>query len=190
VDAHQIDTVVFVGGAGCLPGLQNAVLTQTSSTGLREDVEVADADPTEVVAIACALQADLLARLHTEDDKDAGMLLRSVHDGAEKHKDERVHSEAAVLSRTLGVLFPDAKAENKELGGEWVPLLRAETALPARRTVEVEVLAGVKTVGVEVWEAHESIKVTKETVEREKDDDDDDDGKRSFLPSLIAFVSL
>jgi hypothetical protein len=45
----------------------------------------------------------------------------------------------------------------------------------------VEVLAGVKTVGVEVWEAHESIKVTKETVEREKDDDDDDDGKRSFL---------
>jgi heat shock protein 1/8 len=26
-DAHQIDTVVFVGGAGCLPGLQDAVLT-------------------------------------------------------------------------------------------------------------------------------------------------------------------
>jgi heat shock protein 1/8 len=103
----------------------------------------------------------------------------------------RRHSEAAVLFRTLGVLFPDAKAENKELGGEWVPLLRAETALPARRTVEVKVLAGVKTVGVEVWEAHESIKVMKETVEREKDDDDDDeDGMRFFLPSLIAFVSL
>jgi hypothetical protein len=48
----------------------------------------------------------------------------------------------------------------------------------------------VKTVGVEVWEAHESIRVTKETVEREKDDDDNEDGKRFFLPSLIAFVSL
>jgi hypothetical protein len=103
---------------------------------------------------------------------------------------ERRHSEAAVPSRTLGVLFPDAKAENKELGGEWVLLLRAETALPARRIVEVEVLAGVRTVGVEVCEAHGSIKVTKETVEREKDDDDDEDGKRFFLPSLIAFVSL
>jgi heat shock protein 1/8 len=142
VDEHQIDAAAFVGGAGCLPGLQDAAPTQTSSTGLQEDVEVADADPTEIVAIGCALQADLLAPLHTEEDKDIGMLLRSVHDGAEKHKDERVHSEAAVLSRTLGVLFPDAKAENKELGGEWVPLLKAETALPARRTVEVEVLAG------------------------------------------------
>jgi hypothetical protein len=49
----------------------------------------------------------------------------------------------------------------------------------------------VKTVGVEVWEAHESIKVTKETVEREKDDDDDDDdGKRSSPYSLIVSASL
>jgi hypothetical protein len=36
-------------------------------------------------------------------------------------------------------------------------------------------------VGVEVWEAHESIKVTKETVEREKDDDEDEDGKWFFF---------
>jgi heat shock protein 1/8 len=157
-DGELVDAVAFAGGAGCLPGLRDAVLA-----ALGEDAEVLPGEPTETLALGCALQADLLARLAGDADAD---LLRGAADAEGR--------EEPVLARTIGVLFPGAGAD-EEMGGLWVPLVRAETALPCRRTAALAVPAG--RVALEAWEASESVTVTTETLPAEDDDDEPEESE-------------
>jgi len=59
------------------------------------------------------------------------------------------------------VIFPEEGAEEGGLGGQWIPMILKETAVPARRIYTVDVDLGESNsekIGFEVWEVKESIK--------------------------------
>ncbi|KAF5309562.1 hypothetical protein D9619_012400 [Psilocybe cf. subviscida] len=177
VDPHDVDEVVYVGGTGALPGLDDRV---SLAVGLREDVETPFArgtvtgggvgDPTTILARGCAVQASLIESLAVSEAPEDKALLEAFAPG---HKAREVRA----TTRTIGALFPDASKENKEVGGTWVPVVQKETALPARRIVSLDVaLSGADgRFVVEVWEAQEGIRVEKVVESRTASEDDEDD---------------
>jgi heat shock 70kDa protein 1/2/6/8 len=179
IDAHDVDEIVYVGGSTCLPGLDEQVVV---AGGFREDVETpfmrgtivggGVGDPTTVLARGCALQAALVSSI--SNDGENGELLKAFR-RREQQEDTHIN-EVRATSRTIGILFPDPSADDKELGGTWIPVVRQETALPARRTVAFDVgLTESKRFAFEVWEVKESIRV--ETVLPPKlENGDIDDG--------------
>jgi molecular chaperone DnaK (HSP70) len=167
IDAHDIDEIVYVGGSTCLPGLDEQVVV---AGGFREDVETpfmrgtivggGVGDPTTVLARGCALQAALVASI--PNDGQNAELLKAFR--SHEHLDEKNHVNAVrATSRTVGILCPDPSADDKELGGTWIPVVQQETALPARRTVafDVRLTEESKRFAFEVWEVKESIHVEK-----------------------------
>ncbi|KAG5652909.1 hypothetical protein H0H81_003109 [Sphagnurus paluster] len=177
IDAHLVDEIVYVGGAGCLPGLEDALL---SSVSFREDVGTPFArgtvvgggvgDPTTVLARGCAVQGALVAGI-PEDEAHAE--LRKAYERSTEVNGVRA------TSKTVGVLVPGAGPDvDAALGGVWVPVVYNETALPARRAVrfDVELAEDAKKVALEVWEVTESIRVEKvlEAVPVEDDEDEEE----------------
>lgn len=177
VDPHDVDEVVYVGGTGALPGLDERV---SLAVGLREDVETPFArgtvtgggvgDPTTILARGCAVQASLIESLAISEAPEDKELLDAFAPG---HKAREVRA----TTRTIGALFPDSTPENKEVGGTWVPVVQKETALPARRVVSLDVaLSGADgRVVVELWEAKEGIRVEKVVESRTPSEEDDED---------------
>lgn len=165
IDAHDVDEIVYIGGSTCLPGLDEQVVV---AGGFREDVETpfmrgtvvggGVGDPTTVLARGCALQAALVASL--SDIEQNAELLKAFH----RHENDSAHvNKINATTRTIGILFPDPSADDKELGGTWIPVVQKETALPARRAVafDVGLAEDSKRFGFEVWEVRESIRVEK-----------------------------
>lgn len=167
IDAHDVDEIVYVGGSTCLPGLDEQVVV---TGGFREDVETpfmrgtivggGVGDPTTVLARGCALQAALVGSI--SDDEQNAELLKAFQRPDHQTDSTRIN-EVRVTSRTIGILFPDPSADDKELGGTWIPVVQQETALPARRTVafDVGLAEESKRFAFEVWEVRESIRIEK-----------------------------
>jgi heat shock 70kDa protein 1/2/6/8 len=162
LDWIHVDEVVYAGGSACLPGLDAAL-----EGHLREDAitpfvtgTVAGGgigDPTTVLARGAALQARLLADINGEDER-----VRKAFERLSEMADVKA------TARTIGVLFPEAAKEGGDgLGGQWIGGIQAETAIPVRRTYTLNVDLGEsaeveeKTVGLEVWEVKEGIKIEK-----------------------------
>ena len=187
VDAKEVDEIVYVGGTGSLPGLDERVQV---SAGFGEDEVVTPftrgivqgggiGDPTTILARGAAAQAALLVSLPakgTTEDKE----LHDVVLGAEAEQVRKVQA----TTRTLGVLFPiseEAAAESqqwKDLGGVFVPIVQKETALPTRRTIQLAVAlpeSGEKRVALEIWEVKEGIRIEKIKSEAPADEEEDED---------------
>ncbi|KAF5319775.1 hypothetical protein D9611_012876 [Ephemerocybe angulata] len=185
VDSKEVGEIVYVGGTGSLPGLDERVQV---SAGFEEGEVVTPfsrgivqgggiGDPTTILARGSAIQAAMLAGLPagTEEDKE-------LHDVILGEKGEQVRKVKAT-TRTVGVLFPvaedaDVDAQTRELGGVFVPVVQKETALPTRRIVQVEVALpaeGEKRVCLEVWEVKEGIRIEKIKAEPTTPIDDDDE---------------
>ncbi|KAF9070436.1 Hsp70 protein-domain-containing protein [Rhodocollybia butyracea] len=171
VDAHQVDEIVYVGGTTCLPGLDEHLCL---TGGFREDIDTpfntgtviggGIGDPTTVLARGCALQAALIASL-TEEDAE---LAKAFERGSDL-------TEVKTTSKTLGLVFPDDSGN--ETGGTWVPLLPAETALPARRTAtfDIGLSESSKRFAYELWEAVEGIRIEKVKPERIDDEEEEEE---------------
>lgn len=170
LDAHEVDEIVYVGGSGCLPGLDDALAQHFA-----EDVVTpfsagtiaggGTGDPTTLLARGCALQADLLAGV--AEDAELG--------AAFAHGSSWVDAQA--LPRTLGVLFPEPDAEGG-LDGQWVPVVARETALPVRRVVSLDADLGAgdaRSIGLEVWEVKEGVKVEKVKPPQFDEDDEEEE---------------
>ncbi|KAF5319814.1 hypothetical protein D9611_012879 [Ephemerocybe angulata] len=169
VDSKEVGEIVYVGGTGSLPGLDERVQV---TAGFEEGEVVTPfsrgivqgggiGDPTTILARGSAIQAAMLAALPsgTAEDKE----LHDVILGAEGEQVRKVKA----TTRTIGVLFPvsedsDVDGQTRELGGVFVPVVQKETALPTRRVVQVEVALpaeGEKRVCLEVWEVKEGIRI-------------------------------
>jgi heat shock 70kDa protein 1/2/6/8 len=161
LDSHEVDEVVYLGGSGALPGLDEALAAILSESVVTPFIAGTIAgggagDPTTLLSRGAALEADLLQTIADDPELKAAFALDSAH------------VETNVLAKTLGVVFPAAEGE-----GEWIPLLPRETALPARRTVGFTVQADAGRVGIELWEAQEGVNVTK-TMPPKLDDEEDE----------------
>lgn len=170
VDLYDIDEIVYVGGSASLPGLD-----ETLSQGFQESVVTpftagtvfggGVGDPTAILARGCAVQANLVATLAegTEEERE----VKSAFASGSKW------TQAKATSKTVGMLFPEENAEGP-LGGQWVPAVLKDTAVPCRRTSRFDVDlgegGGEKRVGFEVWEVKEGVKI--ENVKPPKDEDD------------------
>ena len=157
LDLYDIDEIVYVGGTGCLPGLDAAVL----DVGFNEESVVTPfssgtavgggaSDPTTILAKGAVLQAKLLAEIAGDQN-----LLPAF--GTETE-----FTTVRSTTRTLGLIFPEEGAEEGGLGGQWIPVVHKETALPARRIYSFDVDLGENPsdkVGFEVWEVKERVKV-------------------------------
>ncbi|GJE89412.1 actin-like ATPase domain-containing protein [Phanerochaete sordida] len=172
LDLYDIDEVVYVGGSASLPGLDEAL-----AAGLSEDVVTpftagtvvggGVGDPTTLLARGAVLQAKLLATLGegSAEEREVKAAFAPGH----------ALQSVKATTRTLGLLFPEEGAENA-LGGQWVPVVLRETALPARRAVRLDVEVGEGArVGFEVWEAKEGVKITKEAPPKLEGDEDEED---------------
>ncbi|KAJ3488754.1 hypothetical protein NLI96_g2605 [Meripilus lineatus] len=182
IDLYDVDEIVYVGGSASLPGLdatlaegfaESVVTPFTSGTVVGGGV----GDPTTILARGCALQAKILVTLpdSTEEERE---VKKAFTNGTEWAK-------AKATSKSIGLIFPEDGAEEGGLGGQWVPVLSRETALPARRTVQFDVDlgegAGDKKVAFEVWEVKEGVKIEKskppplELDDGEEEDEDEEE---------------
>ena len=171
LDLYNLDEIVYAGGTGCLPGLDDALL----GIGFNEEMVITPfsagtavgggaSDPTTILAKGAVIQAKLLAEIAGDQN-----LLPAFGTETELVK-------VKVTSKTLGLIFPEEGSEEGGLGGQWIPVVLKETALPARRIYTFDVDLGEtnsEKIGFEVWEVEESVKV--ELVKASILDDEDDE---------------
>jgi heat shock protein 1/8 len=153
-DLAQIDEVLLAGSSTLFPGLQSHLSLLVAPT----TPVTATSDPSQAIAIGCALQALHLAKLSDVE----GLTLDGVL-GLAKDKD-------ACLAHPIGLAIPGA--ESKEIA----KVIEAGAPLPTRRRIAVPIASGTNKVALEVWEGKDDVKVEK--VERapiDKDDEDEDD---------------
>jgi len=153
-DLAQIDEVLLAGSSTLFPGLQSHLSLLVAPT----TPVTATIDPSQAIAIGCALQALHLAKLSDVE----GLTLDGVL-GLAKDKD-------ACLAHPIGLAIPGA--ESKEIA----KVIEAGAPLPTRRRIAVPIASGTNKVALEVWEGKDDVKVEK--VERapiDKDDEDEDE---------------
>ena len=182
LDLYDIDEIVYAGGTGCLPGLDETVLgvgfSETAITPFSTGTAVGGgaSDPTTILAKGAVLQARLLAEIAGDQD-----LLPAFETAAE-------HLKVQATSKTLGLIFPEEGAEEGGLGGQWIPVILKETALPARRICAFDVDLGEDNsgkVGFEVWEVKESVKVELVKVPPLEGEDEDEPEESEEKEKLI-----
>jgi len=156
LDLYDVDEIVYVGGTGCLPGLDESLMglgfneaTIVTPFSAGTAVGGGAGDPTAILAKGCVLQAKLLAEIAGDAD-----LLVAFEKGTNL-------IQVKSTTKTIGMLFPEENSEG--LGGQWIPAVLKETSLPCRRILSFDVDlgdgGGEQKVGFEVWEVKESIKV-------------------------------
>lgn len=155
LDLVQIDEVLLAGSSTLFPGLQQHLSLLVAPT-----TPVTSAlDPSEAIAIGCALQALHLARIEETEGLKVDEVLK-LGEG-----------KAQVTSVPIGLAL--AGSDTNELLAK---LIDAGAPLPARRRVALPVAKGVEKVVLEVWEGKDSVKVEKvESAPREKSEDDDEE---------------
>ncbi|KAL1408509.1 Hsp70 protein that interacts with Zuo1p [Vanrija albida] len=157
-DIAQIDEVLLAGSSTLLPGLQQAVAFSVSPT----TPVTAAQDPSEVIAIGCALQALHLATL------DSRLQVADVLALAAKPID--------TTAAPIGIVIPGATDDLIAAN-----VIEPGAPLPARRRVAIPVAAGAGKVALEIWEGHEEVKVEKvevapvDKIEGEDEFSDDED---------------
>lgn len=155
LDLVQIDEILLAGSSTLFPGLQQHLALLVAPT----TPVTAAVDPSQVIAIGCALQALHLARV----EETEGLKLDEVLKLGE--------GEVSVTSVPIGIALPGQ--ESKELLAK---VLDVGAPLPARRRVALPVEKGTEKVILEIWEGKDEVKVEKvERAPREKTEDDEDD---------------
>ena len=137
-DLAQIDEVLLAGASTLLPGLQSNLQQLVA-----EETPVSAAiDPSQVIAIGCALQALHLSQLPAELALPDVLAIATARD-------------VPALSASIGLAAPGSGET------EVAKLIEAGAPLPTRRRVQLAVAGGAQKVGVELYEIKESVKVTK-----------------------------
>lgn len=161
LDLYQVDEILLAGASSLFPGLQSNLSQLVAPT----TPVTAALDPSQVIAIGCALQALHLSRLND------GLALTDVLGLADWN--------AETLSAPIGIALPGDKGDALA-----AKLFEKGAPLPSRRRVALPVASGAEKVGLELWEGKEEVKITKvEAAPREKngdageaeDEDEDDD---------------
>lgn len=150
LELSQIDEVLLAGASTLLPGLQQHLAFLVPPTVPVTSVR----DPSEVIAIGCALQALHLSHL------DSRLKLADVLALAA--------NPLPTTATPIGIALPGA--EGDELAAK---IMEVGAALPARRRVAIPVAAGAGRVAVEVWEGKDEVKV--ETMDPPPKDEDEDE---------------
>jgi molecular chaperone DnaK (HSP70) len=158
IDSVMLDDVILVGSTAILPGLKSQLeTTLAETTEIRSEI-----DPSQVLSRGAAIQAGLLASISPNDP-----LLSAFQEGCEA-------LSVNVITKPLGIIIP-----GNESDAAFVQIMASETALPARRTVSfvAQLLEkeGSQTIGLEIWEGKETVKVTKTKLELDPEDAEEDE---------------
>lgn len=152
-DLVQIDEVLLAGSSTLFPGLQQHLSLLVAPT----TPVTAAIDPSQAIAIGCALQALHLANVPNTD----GLTVEAVLGLAQE--------KSACLAQPIGFALPGS--ESKELDAK---ILEAGAPLPTRRRVAIPVATGTTKVALEIWEGKDEVKVEKiERAPAEKDEEDE-----------------
>lgn len=159
LEVVQVDEVILAGASTLLPGLASHLSMLFPPT-----VPITSTiDPSEAIAVGCALQALHLATLPDT---------LSIDDVIELAPNATT-AQVETLSAPIGIALP------KQAGDELHLLVPAATPLPCRRRVEIPIEKGTTRVGLEVWEGKAEVKVEKHEKEAKVanggDDDEDDE---------------
>ena len=161
LDVLDIDEVIMCGGTSHTPRIANnlsGLFPETTSI-LAPATSIAAINPSELQARGAALQASLIQEYEAAD------IEQSTHPAVTTVKH---------ISNAIGVVTRGPDGEDV-----FTPVMPAETAVPARRTVHIPAPAEGGDVLVKVVEGGTHIKVTKPEPkakdEAEKDDEDDSD---------------
>nr|XP_018265888.1 hsp71-like protein [Kwoniella dejecticola CBS 10117]OBR88046.1 hsp71-like protein [Kwoniella dejecticola CBS 10117] len=154
LDLAEIDEILLAGASTLFTGLQQHLSLLVSPT----TPVTSTIDPSEVIAIGCALQA-----LHLENLKDDDLKVEDVLSSTKEKVD--------VTSAPIGLVVPGQESD------ELVVVVDSGAPLPVRRRVAIPVeKAG--SVGLELWEGNHEVKVTKverPPIEKSEDDDEEDE---------------
>ena len=174
LDLCQIDEVLLAGSSTLFPGLQShlAMLLPPSSP------ITTTIDPSQVIAIGCALTA-----LHLSELED-GLKLDDVLAFGADH--------ASCVSKPIGIVVPGV--ESKEM----VTVLPSGAPLPARRRVVIPVEKAAAKVALELWEGKDEVKIDKverpplEKVDGEEDEfsDEEEEDEETKTPTTIKTTCL
>lgn len=169
LDLYDINEIVYIGGSASLPGLDETLLQgfpESIATPFTAGTVVGGGigDPTTIIARGCALQAQLLAMLPEQTEEDHLVKAAFSHEGE--------YTKVKATTRTIGMLFPEEGEST--LGGQWIPVVLKESALPCRRIITFALDLGKsekKSVGFEVWETKEDVKIDK--IKAPKDEEEE-----------------
>ncbi|KAH8686115.1 putative ribosome-associated complex subunit SSZ1 [Tricladium varicosporioides] len=166
LDVLEIDEVILSGGTSHTPKIaanMRSIFPETT-TVLAPSTTPTAINPSELQARGAALQASLIQEYESED------IEQSTHPAVTTVKH---------LTNAIGVL--SISADDKQ--GVFTPIITAETAVPARRTIHVAVPKEGGDVLVKIVEGGSHIKVTKPDpvpkTNGSKDDDSDEDSDDS-----------
>lgn len=168
LDVLDVDEVIMSGGTSHTPRIAgNLANIFPESTSILAPATTATAiNPSELAARGAALQASLIQEFETEDIEQS------------------VHAAVTTVKHITNAIGVVTIAED---GAEaFTPIIAPETALPARRTVHVEVPGTGGDVLVKIVEGNTHIKVTqpepkeKSDKPEKKDADDEDDDDSDF----------
>lgn len=153
-DLAQIDEVLLAGSSTLFPGLQQHLSLLVAPT----TPVTAAIDPSQAIAIGCALQALHLAKLSDVE----GLTIDGVLGLAQP--------QSGCLAQPIGFALPGS--DSQQLAAK---IIEAGAPLPTRRRVAVPVEKGTTKVALEVWEGKDEVKVEKvERAPREKDADEEE----------------
>jgi molecular chaperone DnaK (HSP70) len=160
LDVLDIDEVILSGGTSHTPKIASnlASIFPESTTILAPSTSATAISPSELQARGAALQASLIQEYESED------IEQSTHPAVTTVKH---------LTKAIGVLAISDDAAQ----GVFTPVVAAETAVPARRTIHIPAPKDGGNVLVKIVEGGSDIKVTKpepkpKTNGEKKEDDD------------------
>ena len=179
----HVDEIIYAGSSTALPGLDNTFFAKGFPESVVTPFNAGTAvggpgDPTTIIARGCVLQAKVLTSISAENH-----MLRDAFQPTSEHL------QTSVTTKTIGLILPEAVSDSEgttnSLGGQWIPGVPKDTPTPYRRIVQFDCDLGEgegQSVGLEVWEVDESVKVEKvkpvkkdaEAEEEEEDDSDSD----------------
>jgi len=162
LDVLDIDEVIMCGGTSHTPRIANNFrgIFPESTTILAPATSVSAINPSEVQARGAALQASLIQEYEAAD------IEQSTHPAVTTVKH---------IANAIGVV---TQSEGEEV---FTPIMPAETAVPARRTVQIPAPSDGGDVLVRVVEGGTHIKVTKpEPKAKEETNGDDEDEDSDF----------
>lgn len=162
LDVLDIDEVIMCGGTSHTPRIANNFrgIFPESTTILAPATSVSAINPSEVQARGAALQASLIQEYEAAD------IEQSTHPAVTTVKH---------IANAIGVV---TQSEGEEV---FTPIMPAETAVPARRTVQIPAPSDGGDVLVRLVEGGTHIKVTKpEPKAKEETNGDDEDEDSDF----------
>ncbi|KAJ4147629.1 hypothetical protein LMH87_002141 [Akanthomyces muscarius] len=155
LDVLDVDEVIMCGGTSHTPRVANnlANIFPETTTVLAPATSAVAINPSELQARGAALQASLIQEYEAAD------IEQSTHAAVTTVKH---------ITNAIGVVTVGADGET------FTPVMQAETAVPARRTIHVAAPKNGGDVLIKVVEGGTHIKVTKAEPKPEQNGDDDD----------------